>query len=967
MAQGITTGVFEGRVTDAFEAPIEQALITLIDKGTGVSREGISNALGWFGFSQLAPGEYELLVEKLGYLPVRITNIPVRPGRQLGTVVVLREASGSVTAQEVHTFEAGSVSGTQPQFTQWFYRSQLDQLPHPTRELTDLLQLTSNASLFSGIEGLPSHMLGLAADGVIYRSAASSPFALAQTLFPVGSFEAAELMTSAVDVERSGFAGPILEGYSRRGTNTWKPAALGQWTASSTGDGLDGGESPMNVQGAFVVSGPLVTDSAHFLIGGEVRRYDTPFRAPWWAALDAGAAVASAAEAQEVNLQPFLETGRARTDVFSLFTRSDWQLSGRHRLEARGLFGTTPESLPGAEAAFITPLGQERKSTAGALSAALLSQLGRDATNELRLAASTHILKSEWGSDIAIGSSLPFTTITADPISFGGSAGGATDARRRTLVVTDALAAQAGRHLLKFGAGVEFGSYEETRFFGPQPRALFGGLDEFESMEGLLIQPVGAQSIANFSLSQVSAFIQDIWRPAAGVEFLAGLRWENESLPDGDVRPEPEWIRLTALSNAQLPGSYNKFSPRFALKWDPGNRHRWVFGATAGIYHDEADVGLLASAIANDGRGRVRRTWGNIAQWAESLPTDTTGAPRALTIMPAGYRPPVSVRAGAGVTRLLDAHTGLHISANYRETRNLPRLTDLNLLQDPVAQDANGRPIFGTLQQSGALVAAAPLSNRRFAAFDEVLGVNADGRSQYTAVTLMVERIQSGGLNFIASYTYSQTKDNWYGARSTGFGAAVAPQLGAALSDWDDGVSDFDVPHRVVLAAELGLPAGVKLAALYRYESGLPFTPEVGVGADINGDGFANDPAFIDDQIEGTSELFNEWSCLRTNNGRIAERNSCRSEGMHSLNLRLSAQVLSGSNRLQLYVDGINLLQSDVGIVDRALYHVDPDGEITIGTNGAVTVPLVVNPQFGKIRHPLSLPRMVRIGAQFNW
>ena len=72
-------------------------------------------------------------------------------------------------------------------------------------------------------------------------------------------------------------------------------------------------------------------------------------------------------------------------------------------------------------------------------------------------------------------------------------------------------------------------------------------------------------------------------------------------------------------------------------------------------------------------------------------------------------------------------------------------------------------------------------------------------------------------------------------------------------------------------------------------------------------------------------------------------------------------------------VDAFNLVSSDAGIVDRAVYLVDPTQPLATGPGGAVVVPLLANPDFGK---PISqnvagpqfqTPRQIRFGARFEF
>ena len=67
-------------------------------------------------------------------------------------------------------------------------------------------------------------------------------------------------------------------------------------------------------------------------------------------------------------------------------------------------------------------------------------------------------------------------------------------------------------------------------------------------------------------------------------------------------------------------------------------------------------------------------------------------------------------------------------------------------------------------------------------------------------------------------------------------------------------------------------------------------------------------------------------------------------------------------------LDALNLVQSDVGIVDRALYLVDRTRAIATNTQtGAMTVPLVVNADFGKLLVRQTGATVWRVGLRMNY
>jgi hypothetical protein len=186
---------------------------------------------------------------------------------------------------------------------------------------------------------------------------------------------------------------------------------------------------------------------------------------------------------------------------------------------------------------------------------------------------------------------------------------------------------------------------------------------------------------------------------------------------------------------------------------------------------------------------------------------------------------------------------------------------------------------------------------------------------------------------------------------------------------WRDAVSDFDLPHRLTAGIELRPRLGFspRIAALYTFRSGYPFTPGFRDGVDVNGDGSGlNDPAFVDLAVPGTQELVNSWDCLSSQVGKFADRNVCRQPGVHSLNVRAAFAIgAPQGTSAEVFVEGVNLLESAVGEPDRALYLIDASRSlINDRARGTVTLPLIANPHFGEPIIRSGAGKMLRIGIQ---
>ena len=139
-----------------------------------------------------------------------------------------------------------------------------------------------------------------------------------------------------------------------------------------------------------------------------------------------------------------------------------------------------------------------------------------------------------------------------------------------------------------------------------------------------------------------------------------------------------------------------------------------------------------------------------------------------------------------------------------------------------------------------------------------------------------------------ASYTLAANR-----AQTTGFDGTSAGN--PTLRTWARG--DLDARHQFL--AQYGHTfKGVTIGALTRLRSGLPYTPLI--ASDVNGDGVANDRAFVPNAANSLNaqsssrlqSLLNANNsaahCLQSQMGRIVARNSCEGSWTMTLNAQLS-------------------------------------------------------------------------------
>jgi hypothetical protein len=973
-AQSITAGLLEGRVTDDGGQALGDVSIQLSARDGGSGRIVITTRDGLFRFELVPPGVYAVMVERFGYRPKRVTDLAVQAGRQVMLEVKLATATPPVDSVEVVAFTANG-SATRAGLSQYLHARALRSLPWERLELTELSALSSASGTAFEIEGLPSRLSAILVDGVPYTPA--QHHGLDQTGqpligLPLSALQSAEIVSGDADAEWSGFAGGALSSYSRPGPSQFALEGYGAWSGAALRGSKFFQPSDLtgnSIWGGLTLGGPLIADTAHYFLAFEARQLESFQPSPWELDNAVGAGLlAIGRDSYGVNLEPYTRPYTARTAVLSGFGRFDWQLAPGNALSLRAGYGEL--AAPDAEGAVAA--GTLPASTAQGrdlfVSGTLTSMFRRTWAHEIRLGVVSSTRDLEPLGTTA--TRWPSTSLVADGLHFGNDPHLPGRFQRTSFTTAQSLQIPMTLHRLSIGLESDLTRYEDEYSYASNGMFIFGGSPDFAAGNGLFIQTLNSGRRASFTTFRLGLFVQDTWKATPELEIVAGVRYDNQSLPADKVRLSQDWLDYTGLANDDVPSGVTTVSPRLGITWNVGRAGDWIVHASAGAFHNAFETGVMSELVTADGDLSVRRGVGNLGGWP-ALP----GADRAptiggqLAILGPDFSTPRSNRASMGVSRRLGSAGTLHVSGVLRNTSSLLRRTDLNLLTSSAARDQHGRPVFGSLVQFGPLVTAIQTS-RRFSDFDQVSALNADGWSRYLGVTAAFEHESSGPLSLFASYTYSRTTDNWYGARNPGTDAQLIPFPVGGPENWDEDVSDFDVPHRVAVGLEVR-PAGTLLphiAALYRYRSGYPFTPGFRDGVDVNADGSgSNDPAYVDTAVPGVAELASNWNCLLDHAGQFAARNACREPGVHALDVRVGF-ALSRSSGLaaEIFVDGVNLIESSVARIDRALYLIDHTRSLT-ENQGVFTLPLTANPHFGQPLVRFNTGRMLRIGLKVNF
>jgi hypothetical protein len=958
-AQSVTTGVVAGTVVGTEGGALPRVQVTARRMQGGLPRIVMTDGQGRFLVEFLEPGDYELLVERLGYHPVVVAHVPVLAARRLDVRVQLADAPGPVAAPDTvlfrgHGVAGGSRPGRDRTLGEWEVRS----VPGREADLADAARFSSTGGPGLESEGLPAALGRAVIAGIPFSSAhhAALPGAGLETLaFPLRALGGIEVMAGRPDVEWPGAAGGVLAATPRPPFAAPGAEADAVWGGLAVED-LAGGGASWRLGGR--AGSPMAGDSAFAWVVAEAQ--DGPGAVGRWptGADDLLASLAGAGVDVE-GLDRVTEGSTRRLNLGGAF---DWHFPGGLALDAIALYGQAEmDHLP----ASIGPLRQPAAGEARDLLAAVTATtpVGDQLALQLR-GGYTHSSR-DFAADPAPTTGLGDAAVFFAPegLRLGGDPALPALHERGAITVQGTAHYRSGPHHVKVGAGGEFTSHDRTTDFGRGGLFMFGDAAAYTARTGVFRGAVGTLTPASFSTTTLFTYAQNSWRVAPGLDVTTGLRYERESLPAGDLVLNRRWLELTGMDNTAIPGSTSDVGVVAGFDWDLQELHEWRVRGGLAVHRGEVSPDALAEALTHDGRIRGRAAVGDV-----TAPLDM--GPR-LTLLAPDLRSPLTTRASLGVSRALGAAAAVHLGLAFRQTDNLPVRAELNLPIQAPFQDQYGRPVHGDLVRVGPLLAAEPGTNRRFTEFDAVSAIASTASSTYWGVTAGIEQ-QLGWARIGGSYTFSGTEDDWPGAAQLGAIGAPHPFPGhEALAGWTRGTSDFDVPHRLSLAAEATLPFAplVTLGGFLHRASGRPFTPGFGPGVDANADGWAgHDPVYVDDAIAGMDDMLARWDCLRGSVGRFVDRNACRLPDRSLLDAWVAVRLAVGGMAGELRVEALGLAADGAGVYDTVLLQVDPQRELVTNTGaGRVTVPLVVNPRFGQQIAPGFDLSRVRIGMRLSF
>lgn len=942
--------VIRGRVTGPDSAAIENVTVTVTSISGNVSRTARTDRNGRFTVTfPGGDGDYIVSFAAMGYAARRFEvkrtadeEILVADTRLAKVGAILDPVRVTADRQRVSRTDAPpDISGTE---------TPLSNSAVPANLMGDLAAM---AASLPGVQTVPGQdggadgysVLGLGAD---QNNTTLNGMQFGGSSLPRDAMVASSVVTSPYDVSRGGFSGAQMTLRSRAGSN-FKTRGMSlnvdapqmQWSDRAA---QSLGQEYSNLSLGGTVSGPLAFDKAFYNVAYQLGRRsndlqtllntDTRGLSALGVSSDSVARLLSILNGARVPVTTGFAGDSRIGEQGSVFGNFDLAPPSSTSGQAFNVSfnGSWNKQNPAFGSATEVPAHSgERTSWRGGVQARQNTYFGVGILSETSLGYSASrtwsnpFLEMPTGA-VRVSSTLDDGTSAVQNLLFGGSQSLNTTQTTSTLGLLNQLSwfSANNNHRLKLATELRRDGTSQEQANNLLGTFSFNSLGDLQaSRPSSYTRQLG---IREREVNQVVGALSlgDAWRVTESFQVQYGVRLDANRFQN-DPALNVAVDSLFGVRNDNVPGRAY-LSPRLGFSWRYGRapqvagfegaarRPRAVVRGGIGVFQNTPSTGLVGAALDNTGLMSSAQQlmcigtatplpdWTAYAEDPASVPTrcadGSTGtvfsntAPN-VTLFADDYSAPKSVRSnlqwsGPILGNRLSATIEGTYSANYDQSSPV----DLNF--NPVTRftlpGEAGRPVYirptSIVPGTGA---TSPLDARVSPRFSRVTRYQSDLESRSRQLSLRLSPATfSTKLNWSLSYVYSNVREQFRGFNST-----VGNPLEVAWSR-----SSFDSRHQIVYNVGYNFFDFVRLNWFGQFRSGTPYTPMV--AGDINGDGYANDRAYIPSLADSDpalaasvrSLLDNTTSgarrCLEKQLGTLAGRNSCQSPWLSTASMSVS-------------------------------------------------------------------------------
>jgi outer membrane receptor for ferrienterochelin and colicin len=981
-AQGVTSAAITGVVvvSGATAEPIAGADVMLTKPATGESHVVTTRSDGRYTIDNAsAGGPYTLEVRAIGFQPVRVEGLRLTLGQRLSHDVALERTTVQLEDITVITQPSVLADVSRTGASTVVSDTAIQRYPLQGRNFTDLIQtapqvngnsVAGQNNRFNNIQvdgGVNNDLFGLAGSGTPGGQANA-------TVISLEAIQEFQVEVAPFDVRQGNFTGGLVNAVTKSGTNEYHGSLFGYYRGKSlSGQRDDPTFSDFNVyQYGGTFSGPIIRDRLQFFVAADLQSSSSSFSSSNQLTGDAATDIANVGftleDAQQfrdilVNQYGFGDPGDGTAPPIenpdnNLFGKLSWQIAPNSRLElSHNWVDASQDQLIRNP---TSPRFASRLRDGYQLSNSGYGQANRTNTTRIKWTttfgdnfANEFLAGGQWIRDHReIANELPLILVRAGASGSDDSwlAAGADRFSQGNLLnqdiysVADNLSFNiANSHRLTVGTSDEFFKFHNVFTQGSFGNWMFASLDSLQAglPEAYEINLPGDPSlapngaVADFSVKQIGAFLQDQWTISNRATVTAGVRVDVPFFNSPVTNPALETLAgnfypddptSTGIHTGTFPSGNALWSPRLGFNVDADGNGTTVVRGGVGIFTGRPAYVWLSNAYVGTGLETVTLTCvgADVPNFPgaalDDQPTSCAGGggPSAARANPVFFDPdfrfPQTFRVALGLDRQLPEGIIGTLDFLYTTNRNSLYIQDNNLQE--LGTSGEGRYLYGTFN-AGTNRFDKALVNGSIG--NALFHRNANGGNS-VSITAQLSKAFSNGLAFNAGYTYSRTRDILSLTSSIAFSNYQFASLDGSLFDRNVTTSSFDIPHKITISGTANLPYHSQFSLIYQGFSGSPYGWTV--GSDVNGDGISgNDLPYVPmadgsditledpSQLAALNDFIDSQSCLAKSRGQLLERNSCRNAWSNLLNARLATSLpVTGGQRVELSWDVFNVL-----------------------------------------------------------
>ncbi len=737
-------GEIAGTVSDPSGGAVVNAPVRIVNSGTGLRQESLTNGAGLYRFPLLPLGSYQITVTATGFKSAQSESVQLTAGAAATVNFGLEVGDARTTVSVTDAAPVVDPSRTDVGYT--LSTNLTNNLPLVSRNPYNFILIQPN------VAGRPNTEFGVPrkvdangfSDRINYQidggnNTESDRAGIRLTPFSDTFIAEVQSVNNGFAPEFGDTVGTIFNTITKSGSNDLhgEAAYLFRRTDFSARPKLLANSQPTpetNVDTFFGnVGGRIIKDRLFYFAGVEHVKRDLP----QVVTVSSSNISLLGLPASYANAIPFSQ------NVLFFLGKLDYQINDKNRASLR--FNGHRNDSPYNNGGGLTTVSQTYNFLDRSLAESfqLISTLSGSATNELRIQVPYRIQRQLPFSATGTGPAIQISGVA----SFGGSPNVNFLYKEITPEVTDGFTYLVGTHSVK--VGFSYRSILDSQLASNAVTYTFGSIQSY-LVAASGTSPFGYtnfneavdQPHINYTSNFYSGFAQDDWKIRPNITFIYGARYDLYNVPSAS-KDAPYVLSRTVNRDS------NNVAPRLGLAISLGRNQNTIIRVSSGIFYDPPQTDVYRLALLNNGTvPPINFSVGPTGQFAPAFPSIVASIqPRqdVFSVAP-DFANLWSLNGNFGLTRQLTSNSALTLSYFYTRGSRIPVYANTNLL--PTGRTlADGRPIF---QQRGYV-------NPQFG---NVLVDSSIGQSTYNAFNASYNQRLSRGLELFWTYTWSHAIDD---------------------------------------------------------------------------------------------------------------------------------------------------------------------------------------------------------------